>query len=321
MKYLKTTPVIFLILLVSGQDVNGQAYRWLWGKTAGGGGNDIINSIALDDAGNAYATGSFSRTVDVNPDSGTCILHAMGNRSMFITKTTKAGKFKWGREINGTGKSRGYDVAVDHLSNVYVAGEFERTIDFDPGPGVTSITAAPALTNSFVMKLDSSGQFLWAKAFIGGYNYGKAIAVEPLTNHVYVAGSYSGTVDFDPDSGVFMLNGLSQYHGYLVKLDSMGNFCWATSHLGSSSYINDIVIDTKHGNNLFLVGNFSGTVNFDSTLSLTSNGSSDIFISKHDSSGIFSWAVRIGGTGLDNGTSIDIDTSGNIYTTGDFRGV
>src|SRR5690606_29098604 len=45
----------------------------------------------------------------------------------------------------------------------------------------------------------------------------------------------------------------------------------------------------------------------------------DIFVSKLDPNGNFLWAKQMGGTDNDQGISITVDTSGNIYTTGIFR--
>ena len=54
---------------------------------------------------------------------------------------------------------------------------------------------------------------------------------------------------------------------------------------------------------------------------LTSNGGSDIFIQKLDSNGNFVWGKSIGGQFNDLGTSIIVDTIGNIYVSGAFRDI
>jgi hypothetical protein len=76
--------------------------------------------------------------------------------------------------------------------------------------------------------------------------------------------------------------------------------------------------------NVYTTGYFKGTVDFNpgsGTFNLTAVGSSsDIFVSKLNSSGGFVWTRRMGGTTDDGGLSITIDGSGNIYTTGYFTG-
>ena len=96
---------------------------------------------------------------------------------------------------------------------------FTGTVDFDPGAGVTTKTSA-GLSDAFVLKLDSAGNFAWADTFGGtGSDIGWGIAVDPVGT-VHLAGAYQGNVAFDLDpSG---LNGLTDpgtsYNGYLVKL-------------------------------------------------------------------------------------------------------
>ena len=97
-------------------------------------------------------------------------------------------------------------------------------------------------------------------------------------------------------------------------------FAWVKG-MGSdkSDYIRSISID-KAGN-IYGVGNFSNTVDFDpgpGVYNLTSNGKLDIFITKFTNSGDFVWAKSLGSTGDDDGRSIALDTFGNVYVTGQF---
>jgi hypothetical protein len=76
--------------------------------------------------------------------------------------------------------------------------------------------------------------------------------------------------------------------------------------------------------NVYTVGEFTGTVDFDQgpgTFNITSYGNFDVFISKLDAAGNFIWAQRLGGTANDYGSAITTDPTGNyIYITGSFGG-
>jgi hypothetical protein len=75
--------------------------------------------------------------------------------------------------------------------------------------------------------------------------------------------------------------------------------------------------------NVFVTGYFNGSADFDpgtSTFTMTSAGLEDIFITKLDNNGDFSWATGFGGTVDDIGTSIAVDALQNIYATGHFYG-
>jgi len=83
--------------------------------------------------------------------------------------------------------------------------------------------------------------------------------------------------------------------------------------------INDITVD-QHGN-IYTIGEFQSQVDFDpgpSIFNLSASGSADAFVTKLDSNGNFIWAIKFTGSGYIQGNSIDVDTIGNIYTTGVF---
>lgn len=83
-------------------------------------------------------------------------------------------------------------------------------------------------------------------------------------------------------------------------------------------------VATDSKSNICITGSFSGLVDFDPRLTssqfVNSNGGSDIFIAKYDSSGVVKWVKSIGGSKLERGYSVAIDPHDNILVTGSFRG-
>ena len=97
-------------------------------------------------------------------------------------------------------------------------------------------------------------------------------------------------------------------------------FEWA-KQMGSTGPDVGRSIGIDGSGNVYSTGNFYGTVDFDpgaGVFNLTSAGTTDIYIQKLDANGNFIWAKQMGGTGNDNGYSIGIDGSGNVYSTGYF---
>jgi len=162
--------------------------------------------------------------------------------------------------------------------------------------------------------------FEWAKR-IGGADDDEAhsVVVDALGN-VYTTGYFQGTVDFDPGVGSSLLVSAGLYDIFISKLDASGNFVWA-KRMGGLSSSSGSAITIDDWNNVYTIGYFRETVDFDPGIgvaNLTSNGIGDIFISKLDASGNFVWAKEMGGAIEDYGNSIAVDASGNIYTTGSF---
>lgn len=217
----------------------------------------------------------------------------------------------------------GYDVstaiAVDGAGNVYTAGYFQGTADFDPGAGVFNLTSAGSY-DVFVSKLDSAGNFVWAQQ-LGGSSFDVAtgIAVDGAGN-VYTTGGFQGTADFDPGAGVFNLTSAGQQDIFVSKLDSAGNFVWAQQMAGSE-FNNAFGIALDGAGNVYTTGGFLGTADFDpgvGVFNLTSSGGFNGFVSKLDGAGNFLGAAQLASGGGGGCTGIAVDSTDNVYTTGHF---
>ncbi|RMG74555.1 MAG: hypothetical protein D6722_02335 [Bacteroidetes bacterium] len=264
-----------------------------------------------------YTAGAFPGTVDFDPGPGNSPLTSAGSFDVFVQKMDPDGNFLWARSFGGNMVDNAHALSLDASGNVYTTGSFSGTVDFDPGAGTAELTAS--VIDIFVQKMDPSGQFLWARSFGGsGLDEGYAIACDAL-GHVYTCGTFSGTVDFDPDTGVFNLTAVGSDDIFVQKLDADGNFRWAVSFGGAEAdRVNSIGVD----GDLYLTGSFGGTADFDpgaGTINLTAVGSDDIFVQKLDTAGALLWAVSLGGAQEDYGTSLSVDALGNVYTTGAFK--
>src|SRR5207253_4820 len=139
---------------------------------------------------------------------------------------------------------------------------------------------------------------------------------------VYVTGGFAGTVDFDPGPGTTLLTSLGSLDAFVAKFSSTGALVWARQ-LGGTSFDQGTGIAVDGAGNVFTTGLFQGTADFDpgaGTILLTSVGSLDVFVSKLASTGALVYARQLGGTSNDQGLGIAVDGSGNVFTTGSFRG-
>jgi Tfp pilus assembly protein PilZ len=98
--------------------------------------------------------------------------------------------------------------------------------------------------------------------------------------------------------------------------DGVPPVSWATS-IGGTGSDSGYGIATDSGGNVYVIGNYTGSVTIGST-TLTSAGSSDAFVAKYDTSGTVQWATSIGGTTTDSGFGITTDSGGNVYVIGDY---
>ena len=235
----------------------------------------------------------------------------------------RAATFEYVRGIGGFATDRGTRVTVDTAGNIYLTGSFTGLVDFDPGPGTFNITGGGA-QDAFVVKLNSSGNLVWAKRFGGAFDDKATEAAFDTSGNVYITGFFADVADLDPGTGTLFVTSAGATDIFVVKLDSNGNLVWART-AGSTNTDEGAGLAVDTAGNVHVTGAFTGTVDFDpgtGTSNLTSGGaaSTDAFLWKLDTNGNLVWARRAGGTGIDKGNAVTVDGSGNVLSTGHFQG-
>jgi hypothetical protein len=291
--------------------------NFLWANRWGGGATrEHDGGITVDASGNIFEVGS---TADVFANG------SWRENGFEMRKFNPSGTTAWSKRIDDRG-GEADGVAADAAGNVYVVGSFAGTVDFNPDAHKTSYltgsyNASGGAANGFVLMLTSAGNFGWADAFVAktaesstAYVGITDIRVNSLGN-VFIGGSYSGPVDFDPSSKVdYRLPNANSLDGFVAKLSASGSFTWATS-LGGA-YVRTLAVDSY--GSVYIVGTFSQTFSPGAGISVTTNGSSDVFVTKLTSSGSLDWYVTFGGIGNDLGTGICVDAAGTVYVVGTY---
>ncbi|HOZ01348.1 MAG TPA: SBBP repeat-containing protein [Candidatus Syntrophosphaera sp.] len=284
--------------------LDGQIPEWQWARGAGGMYWDEGTCLAGDSQGNVYVAGFFYESAEF----GATVLTSSGDRDLFVAKLDPAGNWLWVKRSGGENLS---GVAVDDTGNVYLSGYFWGTADFGP---YTLIGSGSGLYDDiFVAKLDTDGNWLWAKR-AGGINTDRSMGIAlDSSGNVYVTGFFG----YDAVIGGTNLNCAGAWDIFVAKLDPEGNWLWAVGAGGlGSEWGEDLVLD--EAGNIYLTGSFQMTVTFGST-DLDCAGERDVLIAKLDPQGNWLWAKRAGGWHYDHGTAIAWDGCGSIFCAGFFR--
>ena len=148
-----------------------------------------------------------------------------------------------------------------------------------------------------------------------------ALATEPGGGFA-VAGTFTGSADFDPGAGITALTSLGATDGFLARYSPSGALVWAL-RFGSTLDERVTALVRDAAGNLIVGGGFEGTASFGLTGTgsvLNSDGGEDGFVAKFSPEAVLLWARRFGGSGLDEVTALALDGPGNVYAGGVFNG-
>jgi hypothetical protein len=295
-----------------------------------------VGNITCDNDGNTIVSGQFMTTLTIggitltntNPDAG---FNFSGN-SGFIGKKTSGGSWLWMKNIGVNsyaakpgcspviGDAQIFSVTTDPGGNIYITGCFKGSVSFD---NITLISfqngggaCASYWYDIFTAKMSPSGTFLWAKKEGTSSNsgeFGNSVTSD-LSGNVYTTGNF-----FQKNVNTSCAGGsnISQHYAYLVKYNFSGTKIWEKKYAGNSANCSNILQGRRvvsDGTNLYLLGNFFGTVNFGGGYSIAAGSSNNSFLVKLDGAGNTIWAKAVTGT-ANNPLNILLDNS-DIYITG-----
>jgi len=297
--------------------------NFTWAIQMGGFNYDASLSMVIDTWGNVITTGSFSSTADFDPGSGTFDITApINTQQVYISKLDSSGTFVWAKSFNTSSYSQGTAIGTDLLGNIYTSGWYNQVTDFDPGPATFNLTASGG-KDIFLSKLDSNGNFVWAKKMSGSVDEETTAMNVDQTGFIWLTGVFKGTTDFDPGPSIYYLTASGNGSSFVMKLDPYGNFFWAKNLLANISLeTSSIALDGS--SNVIVAGTYLGSADFNpdtaiyyANYSFNFNG----FICSLNASGNFRWAHKL--TSLTDNNQINAiatDQFGSLFLTGKFQG-
>jgi hypothetical protein len=318
-----------LPLLSSGQKI--PVMDWAFGATNA---TDwmSVHKMTTDASGNIIVVVYFSGTIDIDPGPAV-VNHTATSGTEYdvcVAKFTSTGTLIWSKSFGGSSTDDAFDVDVDASGNIYVAGYFSNTVDFDPGAGTNNITSV-GQQDGYLLKLNSDGDFGWVKIFAGTNAEAlRAVRIIPTGGFV-ITGMFFGTTDFDPGPGTQNLTSItsSGYDVFIERLDIDGNFVWV-SRIGGTASETPTALEIDAALNIYMIGEFRATVDFDPgagtfNLSAPHPGFSEPFALKLDIDGNFVWAKKVTDQAVAPGVQfrphdIQLDLSNNVLITGQFLG-
>lgn len=294
-----------------------------WARQIGGNSMEYAAALATDAQGNAYVGVDFASTELVL--AGSTLINQGGDSTLgsdeftdvLLAKINSAGQWQWARQLGGDDSDYIGGLAVDGAGSIYVAGSL-----FEPG----TLGTFPVAGDSYVGKLDGTGQWLWAAsggsvAPSGAGAY--ALALNPTGTSVYVAGQFADAGQFGTTAlTAAVVNGQYDYDGYVGALSAAtGQWQWARGITGDG-YEAGTALATDSAGNVALAGVFDGSEAVLDTTTLLSpdptslNFTVNTFVAKLSGAGQWLWVNGALSLNYNGATGVAVHPSGDVYVTG-----
>ncbi len=280
--------------------------KFEWACTWGNDGWDEASGVAVDDDGNIFIISRIWQTFDFTASDGKIRNIAKGGGKSCLIKIDADGNFQ---DVYRWDACEPKDVAVDSDGFVYIAGDFGLgsaldfglgMVDFAPGPEVEERKPMSSF-NGYLLKLSPEGDFVWVKTWVvPGVMYVFGVAIDNEDN-VYIVGEQPNYISIDPDSEDELFVSREMYHTYLINMDTDGVFQWARTW-SSADWLAAERIYVDDEGTLYIIGDFSGTVDFDpgpEAAMVSTAADFAAFLIQMDSDGMFhnvyTWQGRLDG--------------------------
>jgi len=286
-----------------------------WHTFFGSSDDDFGESLGVDGSGNVYITGESLASWD--GPSGQSPLHAFSgsvSEDIFILKLNSSGAYQWHTFYGSSNDDIPSSLTIDGNGNLYLVGLCYGTWD---GPsGQSPLHAFSGSYEICIVKLSSSGVYQW-HTFYGSANddRGLSLAMDGSGNLYMIGWSNASWNGASGESPLHAFSG--NWDIFVLKLNSSGAYQWHTFY-GSDNEDCGKSIAIDGSGNLYITG--YSVVSWDGPSSQSPlhaySGSYDIFVLKLNSSGAYQWHTFYGSSNDDEGYSLAVAESGNLYLVG-----
>ena len=293
----------------------------------GGENNDEGLSVHIDKSGNSYVGGYYSQVGKTINDSIQLEFPMSVGKSAMIQKTDSEGAIVWQKFLLGqteVAKTDINNIYTDSKNNIYLSGNFNGTVDFDPSAKSTLITGTG--TDGYLLKLSPLGELLWVNQDGSpGFDNAHSIVVDE-NDYLYTTAEFMDTIQLNGlnNEKINLINtaSLTSPNVFIQKLNNKGQTIWAKV-LNTSIMSQGVGLCLDKKGNLYNSGFFIGKADFnpgkkENYINSVSEDQLDIYVLKLTNNGDFVWVNTIGGVGNEMTFTVAVDTKQNAYISGNF---
>ena len=316
---------------VSKFDLDGN-HNWsiIFGSTNAGSPSSKteIRDMKLDHNGNVYVTGTFLDSLYYETAGGLESITSNGSTDIFYGKLDTNGYWLWMKSYGNIYPDGAGGISIAQNGDIYLSGYYADSVAFIP----TSAPNYAPYYELFTLKFNAQDQEQWVystdnPATTPVFNVNSMVLDND--NGIYIGGSY---FDYNGDSVNFQSEGNtellanSNYDGFVLKLNTEGNFEWAKSYsTGSDDYVDQLAFNSA--NNSLIISGRAGddTLDFDPSTTADSLNFQSGFFGNYllclTSEGQYKWLDLLFANSsgpISRNMHITTDSQGNIHGLGTF---
>ncbi len=267
-------------------------------------GQEHIQDLAKDPAGNVYVLGSFENNLLIGGEE----IQSNGGSDMFLAKYDDNLSLQWVKSWGGKLDETAGQIVVTPTGSLMMTAHYE-------GPWVIEGRKLQALGKQHVtlLTLQPSGEVIHVAQLPGEGTFTSQALATNMEGDRFLALQYEGVMQVN---GVRFAAPLGQPEVLLLKGTSSKEWDWARTFTGADREGNaQLATDPSGG--VFIALTFSDRLDVGDE-SLTADGNSDFFLGHYSSAGLLNWYNRSWGAGHDRAHAITTDPTGAVYVTGHF---
>jgi len=215
----------------------------------------------------------------------------------------------WSKSFGGTWADSVRDLEVAPSGDIYLTGVFTGSLVL----GTDTLVGGSGL-NAFLTRLDETGNPVWARGFFSQSHHESWNHVRVAPDGVYLAGVFTGRVDFGGGAVV----GTAPNTAFLVKYDFAGGHLWTRTFgsLGSHA-ITGLGLNEAGG--VTVAGYFAEQIDVEGVIH-SAKGDEDVFMASYTAGGQRRWSRSYGSTGEEIVEGVSVGPDGRVLLHVSVRG-
>jgi subtilisin-like proprotein convertase family protein len=304
-----------------------------------GGTFDSIDALAVDAAGQVFASGSFeNNTLTIGgPGIPTTTVSGLGTGNGYLAAWDASGDLQWVRTAGaqGTDFAQSFHLVANDQGDVFLSGTFSsfrggQLILSGWGTGQDAIVDGHGDYDVFVAKWNRQGVFQWVRT-VGGSDYddvGSMVLGNNGTLYLTRLFSSNTLTVGGPGLGSVALDAGTSTGLFITSWSDSGALNYVRTLAGegflkvNTDYTKDLVVDAQ--GRAYFSGWFTAPTlmvngpGFAAPVTVANQGGSDAFLTAWSVSGHLRWLRAVGGAGMDQAAALALDQQGQVYFAGSF---